>query len=279
MSVVYHTDPRAFAEAARAVAARSISSQAFVTLWCGGFERQPPAPGVPLLLATARVGGALALAMQYGANPVLVERSDPDAVRAIANALADEGRAVPGVQGAPAACDAFALAWRERTGRGHVERVRLRNHALTGVATVAMPPGTARVAAAGDRAWLVAASEAFADEARVPRAPQGTERYVRERLAAGRFRVWDDGGIVAYLGVHGPDAGFARIGPVYTVPERRARGYGTALVAEASRELLARGAKHVFLLTDLANPVSNAIYARVGYAPVDDMVGYDFVDA
>ncbi len=70
----------------------------------------------------------------------------------------------------------------------------------------------------------------------------------------------------------------ARIGPVWTAPASRGRGYATALVAAASRELLDRGARRVFLTTDLANPVSNAIYARIGYRPVDDTVGYDFLD-
>jgi predicted GNAT family acetyltransferase len=64
---------------------------------------------------------------------------------------------------------------------------------------------------------------------------------------------------------------------VYTPKAKRGRGYATALVAAASHELLARGARRVFLTTDVANPVSNAIYARVGFRPVDDMVAYDFV--
>lgn len=279
MTVAYHTDPTAFARAADAVTARSACSAAFVSLFCAGLARHPPARGVALLLATATIGDAHAIAMQHGANPVVLEHSDPEAVHAIAHALADDGRAVPGVNGTEAACASFASVWRERTGRRAVERVRLRHHVLRSVAPVPSPPGASRVATGDDRAWLVAATDAFGDEAKVPRAPQGTERYVRERLGEGRFRLWEDGGVVAFLGVHGLGEPHARIGPVYTPREHRGRGYATALVADASRELLARGAKHVFLTTDLANPVSNAVYARVGFAPVDDMVGYDFVDA
>lgn len=249
-----------------------------MALWCAGLERRPPPPGTPCLLATARTGDAYALAMQLGPNPVLVEHSDPAAAGEIAEALADEGRAVPGVDGAPAASEAFARAWCARTGRRSVERVRLRHHELANVRTVPMPPGRAREATEADRDWLVKAMEAFTIEAKVPRAPQGTRRYVDDRLAERRFRLWDDDGIASFLGVHGLDAPFARVGPVYTPPERRGRGAATALVAAASRELLSRGAARVYLTTDLANPVSNAIYARVGYVPVDDMVGYDFVE-
>ena len=277
MTVVFHADPQAFARAARAVASRSPCSEAFVAIWCAGFGRHPPEPGVPWLFATAEVDGAKALAMQHGPNPVLLEHGDPAAVRAIAHALADAGHGVPGVHGAEDACAAFADVWRERYGFVAAERVRLRHHVLDSVSPVPSPAGAMRVAGEGDRAWLVEALDAFVDEAKVPRAPQGTARMVEQRVADRRFRVWDDDGIVAFLGAQLVDGGHARIGPVYTPRARRGRGYATALVAAASRELIERGASHVFLTTDVANPVSNAIYARVGFRPVDDMVAFDLV--
>ena len=277
MAVVFHSDPGAFARAADPVAKRSPCSEAFVAMWCTGLRQHPPELGVPWLLATAEVDGAHALAMQHGPNPVLLEHGDPAAVRAIAHALADAGHETPGVHGAEAACAAFAEVWRERYGSRTLERVRLRHHVLDTVSPVPTPAGTMRVADAGDRDWLVEALDAFVDEARAPRAPQGTARMVEQRIADRRWRVWDDGGIVAFLGANLIDGGYARIGPVYTPKARRGRGYATALVAAASSELIERGARHVFLTTDVANPVSNAIYARVGFRPVDDMVAYDFV--
>ena len=45
-----------------------------------------------------------------------------------------------------------------------------------------------------------------------------------------------------------------------------AADYATALVAHVSRELLSRGKRKLFLTTDVANPTSNAIYARIGFA-------------
>jgi predicted GNAT family acetyltransferase len=62
-----------------------------------------------------------------------------------------------------------------------------------------------------------------------------------------------------------------RIGPVYTPPELRGRGYASALVAELTRRLIAGGRQFCFLFTDLANPTSNSIYQRVGYRPVTDV--------
>jgi RimJ/RimL family protein N-acetyltransferase len=276
MAVVFHADAEAFAREAHPVASRSPSSEAFVAVWCAGFRQRPPEPGVRWLFATAEVDGARALAMQHGANPIVLEHGDPAAVRAIAGALADAGHEVPGVHGSEEACAAFADLWRERYGLKTAERVRVRHHVLDTVSPVPSPAGAMRVADASDRDWLVEALDAFVDEARVPRAPQGNARMVEQRVADGRYRVWDDGGVVAFLGAHLAGV-HARIGPVYTPKAKRGRGYATALVAAASRELLARGARRVFLTTDVANPVSNAIYARVGFRPVDDMVEYVFV--
>ena len=48
----------------------------------------------------------------------------------------------------------------------------------------------------------------------------------------GRTMVfWDDGGPVAMAGLSGPTPTGIRIGPVYTPPERRRRGYAGNLVA------------------------------------------------
>jgi len=67
-------------------------------------------------------------------------------------------------------------------------------------------------------------------------------------------------------------AGTVRIGPVYTPPEHRRRGYASAAVAAASRQALARGASRCMLFTDLANPTSNKIYAAVGFRRFADWV-------
>ena len=71
-------------------------------------------------------------------------------------------------------------------------------------------------------------------------------------------------------GFGGPTPNGIRIGPVYTPPELRGHGYGTAVTAAVSRLLLDRGHQFCFLYTDLANPTSNAIYMRIGYEPVCD---------
>jgi predicted GNAT family acetyltransferase len=89
--------------------------------------------------------------------------------------------------------------------------------------------------------------------------------------------VWEDAGeVVAFAGVAGPTPRGIRIGPVYTPPDRRGRGYASNLVAEVSRRQLASGRNFCFLFTDLANPTSNHIYQTIGYVPVVDVDQYSF---
>jgi RimJ/RimL family protein N-acetyltransferase len=74
----------------------------------------------------------------------------------------------------------------------------------------------------------------------------------------------------------GPAAGVSRIGPVYTPQAQRGRGYGWSVTAAAAQWAHHAGATDVVLFTDLANPVSNAIYRRIGFEPVADFLRVDF---
>jgi uncharacterized protein len=63
---------------------------------------------------------------------------------------------------------------------------------------------------------------------------------------------------------------------VYTPPDLRGRGYGSAVTAHATQEQLAAGRDYCFLYTDLANPTSNKIYMNIGYERVCDSAEYAF---
>jgi hypothetical protein len=66
------------------------------------------------------------------------------------------------------------------------------------------------------------------------------------------------------------------VGLVYTPPALRGRGYATSCVAELSRSLLEEGFRWCCLFTDLANPVSNSVYLRIGYRRIEDFAEYRF---
>ena len=120
---------------------------------------------------------------------------------------------------------------------------------------------------------------AFHEEAQ-PHAPYDDwTAMARRRLEARELHLWSAEGIpVALAGVSQAVAGVARVGPVYTPHQWRGNGYGSGVTAAATSAGLDAGAQHVVLYTDLANPISNSIYQRIGYRGDHDAEERAFVD-
>ena len=202
----------------------------------------------------------------------LSEVDDPAAVALIAADVLDDD--LPGVQGPVEVVRTFVEERRARGGPpAHLETSE-RIYRLTEVIPPQPVPGFARPAMAADRdrirEWVWAFHlEALGDDDRAD-AEESADRWI-----AGRGRtlnVWEvHGAIVSLVGVTGPTPNGIRIGPVYTPPESRGRGYASALTAAVSQAQLDAGRTFVFLFTDLANPTSNHIYQAIGYEPVSDM--------
>jgi FR47-like protein len=181
--------------------------------------------------------------------------------------LVAELPALEGVSGPVDLTTAVANALERRTGRSaHRRATRLFRLDALVEPTV---PGAARPATASDRAlivdWYVAFGREVHDEVAV-----STDAVDRD-VSTSRVWLWLDlNGAPASLATRRPPtAGSARIGPVYTPPGARGNGYASGVTAAATREVLQLGAVPV-LFTELANPVSNSIYPRLGYRPVDD---------
>ncbi len=88
----------------------------------------------------------------------------------------------------------------------------------------------------------------------------------RTRVAQGGYLLWEDGEPVSMAGFR-TAVGVGRVGPVWTPPDRRGKGYAAAVTRAATRAILDVGAVAV-LYTDLANPTSNGVYRRLGYRMV-----------
>ena len=236
-------------------------------------------PGHALWLA-AEGEETLAAATRTPPFHVLVARPrSREPLVALAEEMHRQGADAPGVNGARPEADWFAEAWRAATGCALEDGMQLRLHALERVEPVPAAPGMMRAAVAADESHLVAWMAAFAEEAGI----QGSDEQHTAMIRGGLDRplgvvLWEDAGEpVSFAASRRTSAGIARVGPVYTPPERRRRGYATALVAGLTRELLAAGAERCLLYTDLANPTSNAIYRSIGYQPLLDAVEINFV--
>ena len=210
--------------------------------------------------------------------PLIISELDQTGADALVERWLAEDPRVPGVTGLPHSAQAVAGAWQTRTGGSWASRLREALHLLSEVAELPRPPeGALRAASEGDKELLIAWERAFVAEAGLIGSALGeAERTVARRLAAGNAYVWEDRGAVSMVGINPPIAGTVRVGPVYTPPEHRRRGYASAAVAAVCREALARGAKQCMLFTDLANPTSNKIYAAVGFRRVADWEELEF---
>jgi GNAT superfamily N-acetyltransferase len=184
-------------------------------------------------------------------------------------------RPVGGVNAYPEVAAAFADGWRGRNqgGRADVYR-RQRLYRLEGLVWPdPAPDGTARTAGDADAPLTADWFAAFMDEVDDMGKGEDQSAAAREKISHGGVTVWEAAGRPVSIACNTrPVTGMVRIGPVYTPPAARGRGYGSAATAAASRRLLEAGAEEVVLFTDLANPVSNSIYQRIGYRPVEDRV-------
>jgi RimJ/RimL family protein N-acetyltransferase len=212
--------------------------------------------------------------------PVFLTHLSTQAATELAAELDGAGRIVLGVNAEEESAAAFASAWRHRTGaRAEVHR-RMRLFRLDELAWPdPRPDGSARRAADPDRDLLIEWLDAFVREIGDPPG-QDHGAAADERLSYGGMTVWEVGGApVSIAGITRTVAGMVRVGPVYTPPALRRRGYAGAATAAVSQAALDAGALVVVLYTDLANPTSNALYQRLGYRPVEDRVVMSFAPA
>jgi predicted GNAT family acetyltransferase len=208
-------------------------------------------------------------------NLVLARPQTREALATLAEAVDDD---LPGVVGAMPEAEEFAELWSRRTGVSTRTNMRQGMYALERVVPLPAVSGSPRVATENDRELALRWWIAFGDEVLHEGGPgrENADRMVDHRLSSASSGIlfWeDDGEPVSFAGWGGPTPNGIRVGPVYTPPELRGRGYATALTAELSQRLLdgrlfEGGRRFCFLYTDLANPTSNAIYERIGYRRV-----------
>ena len=225
-------------------------------------------------------GRVVAAAMRTPPYNLLLGRPDNDAaLEALVAAIGDD---LPGVVGAEPEAGGFAAVWSAARGVGvHVQR-RMGVYSLERVLPVPPAAGRSRPAATHDRDLLFRWMHDFGVEVLEEGDPgrDEAEQAVVHRLSAddAGFLLWEDGAeVVSVAGWGAPTPTGIRVGPVYTPPALRGRGYATALVAELSAQQLAAGRRFCFLYTDLANPTSNAIYERIGYVRVCESLMVAFV--
>lgn len=244
----------------------------------------PPASAGPHWWATVEDDGAVAgVAMRVAPwfpHPVYVSAMPEAAARALAAHLLTDEPTVTQVNGARPAADTIAAALAEARGHEVDVAMHLRLFELGALAAPAEPPGRWRPATRADEELVAEWFDRFHAEADEqagrppdPNPPTFGPGELAARLDEGLVSLWEspDGEVVHLTGWNAPASGVVRVGPVYTPPAHRGRGYAAAAVARISAAVLAAGHRAI-LFTDQANPSSNALYRRLGYEPVTDLV-------
>jgi RimJ/RimL family protein N-acetyltransferase len=181
---------------------------------------------------------------------------------------------LPGASGEPPAARAIAGAWSELTGVSSTCKRRMAMHALERVHPPDRPAaGGLEGATFAHRRTLIDWELAFREEAQT--GAGSVEPIIDRRLEAGRQFVWTDEVPASTVAISPTVANVLRIGPVYTPPELRGRGYATSAVAAISERALRDGVQPM-LFTDLSNPTSNRIYAAIGYRRFGDWEEHHF---
>ena len=233
--------------------------------------------GEPAYFAVVEVDGRVVGAtMRTPPHNLILSEVDDDA--AIGPLLEDARAAfasLPGVVGPKEPVARFAQAW------GGPARLEIAQRAFRAdhIEPPSGVPGRMRDYERGDRELAARWIEAFTDEALPEPPPDSSEEFVDRRAEDpdGGHVFWEDEGrTVSMAGFGGRTPNGTRIGPVYTPPELRGRGYASALTAAVTQRLLDGGLRFCFLFTDLANPTSNSIYQRIGYEPVSDIDLWSF---
>jgi GNAT superfamily N-acetyltransferase len=278
MEVVPHADAEEFARLARPLLdADPLRHTLTLTVLHSVLRRA----FVPASMLTVHESGAVVGALlRTTGRRALVSGVPPRCAGTTVDALRRLDPDIGGAQGPLDEVQAFAEAWAARTGASVEVAVRLRLFALDEL-TPPDVPGAARAVAASDAdrvdllaAWRLAFSKEVEDTAPRP----GTRDDVVHALDAGAGElVWEiDGEPVAQASARAVTAGMSRIGPVYTPPQHRCHGYAAAVTAAAAQWALDRGARHVLLYTDLANPTTNRLYPRLGFRPRYDALELRF---
>lgn len=203
----------------------------------------------------------------------LAGQGDPGAMAELARLVHRAMPEVPCVIGPDAQLRAFVVEWTRLSGSAGAPGMPERLHRLTRVRPQPYVPGKLRRATAANRPVLVPWMQAFAAEAgTVETAVTGWAAEATDvHLERGSLYLWEDRVPASMSGGRETGDGVARIGPVYTPPASRRRGYAGALVAQLSQLLLDGGCHTCCLFTDTRNATSNHVYAEVGYEPIADI--------
>jgi len=242
--------------------------------------------GSPYLALVRDTSAVVAVALMTPPWNLVISRvTNPAALPILVQDVTQQYSSIPGVNGPREVSEAFAAAWESVSGGAAHLDSRMRIYAAETILPPTGVPGALRQATQGDRPLIELWMDAFfaernADAEERQRAWEDVARRFDD--PDGGWYLWydDDPALpVSLVGFAGPTQRGIRIGPVYTPPTQRGRGYASAATAAVSQLLIDRGWHYCFLFTELTNHTANRIYPAIGYRVIDDADVYRFVSS
>lgn len=272
MRAVAHPDASAFLHRARSWLEEREDENNLVLSIAAAHADAPAVEGdddAPLFGTVEDGGDVVGCFMRTPPHKLVLTRMPTAGVGPVVEMVASRWASIPAVLGPAEVARAAGEAWVARRGGWARPGMRQRIHRLDAVRAPGGVTGRMRAAREEDLPLVAIWDAAFATDAghQFHASAAVREAWVRD----GRLVLWEDGEPVAMAVASGETRRGMRVGYVYTPPARRRRGYASALVARLSQQLLDEGFSFCVLYTDLANPTSNAIYARIGYRLVCDV--------
>ncbi len=228
-----------------------------------------------MVMATVRdsAGAILLTAIRTIPFPLLIYATDntpqEQAADFLAASLYRSGTDVDLVMSEKDLAERFCRATCRLSGRTYARSEGLALYILDEVRPLALPEGAFRRAEEKDLYFLPYWYADFVTACRLGGYDLGQgAAAARAQIEGEAAYLWEDGIPVSLAATvrHTSDCAF--IGSVYTPPQYRERGYGTACVSSLSRKLLADGWKHCALYADRDNPYSNKVYRKIGYREI-----------
>lgn len=276
LAAVHHADLDRFLEHAEAFL---LSDEAVHSLVLGLATDRAGRSGHVQHYTVQQDGATVLAAVDPRGAKLIVTDGPPEAARTLAELIGRAPAALPAMNATDAVAQAFASRYAELRGVAVELERRMRLHGARDVAALPVPNGRLRTVEPDDvdrvAEWIAAFEQMFG--AGGSSDAHGTFARLHGQ---GRLFVWDDGGEARSMAAWTrPTATTVSVSWVFTPQEFRGRGYATACVAALTRNRLASGVRECVLFTDLANPISNAIYARIGYRARADFHDLRFTPA
>ena len=166
----------------------------------------------------------------------------------------------------------FGKAWDQTDGHSHALEMNQALYELTHVDMPKTAGGTMVLAGPETKVLLQSFLTGFCRDCFPQKTftPEMIEQRVQRLLDEKKGYLWrnQDGELVSMAAIVRESPNTTSISLVYTPPPQRGQGYAARIVAALSQDQLDAGKSACNLHTDLANPTSNGVYIRIGYARI-----------